>query len=354
MLKILVVGAGAIGCFVGGQLAAAGQCITLVGRPPLMNKVAVDGLTLRHPIQSPQVVFPKTVTSLEEISDVYDFALLTVKASSTKQAVDQLLDSKLIIKSTYLVSLQNGIGNEEILADAFGSQQVIAGTVTIPIKVPELGVIEISKDKGGLGLASLTGRQPVQLLADAFNQAGLTTPVYDDYRAMKWSKLLLNIINNASSAILNEPPAQIISNPDLFNLEIEALREGLAVMKAQSIKPVKLPGYPVDWLAWLVTTPWLPPILKRAILRPFLVSGRGSKMPSLQIDLAAGRSASEVNVLNGAIVTAGRQLNIPTPVNQAFTEILSGIVSNNLSWTEYQHQPARLLETVAAKRQAVL
>jgi 2-dehydropantoate 2-reductase len=350
MLKILVVGAGAIGCFVGGRLAAAGHAVTLVGRPALMDKIAQSGLTLRHPRLPVQTVSPETTTSLAELAGAFDFILITVKAPDTPQVIQQLQASGLVQPNRYLVSFQNGIGNEELLAEAFGTQQVIAGTITIPIGVPEPGVIEVSKDKGGLGLAPLQPGQPVERLAGALNQAGLTTPTYADYRAMKWSKLLLNIVNNASSAILNLPPVQIIAQPALFNLEIEALQEAVVVMQAQGIQAVKLPGYPVDWLARLVRPGWLPLALKRAILRPFMVSGRGTKMPSLQIDLAAGRPTSEIGVLNGAIVQAGQRLGIQTPVNQALTDILSRLVSGELDWMEYQGQPQKIVEAVAARR----
>jgi 2-dehydropantoate 2-reductase len=222
----------------------------------------------------------------------------------------------------------------------------MAGTITIPISVPDLGVIEVSKDKGGLGLAPLNPNQLVQRLADALNEAGLTTLIYENYQAMKWSKLLLNIVNNASSAILDEPPAQIIANPHLFNLEIEALREGVAVMNAQGLSAVKLPGYPADWLARLVSINWLPLSIKRAILRPFMVSGRGTKMPSLHIDLEAGRTTTEVNVLNGAIVAVGQATGVATPVNKVLTDTLNSIVSGQSAWADYRHQPEKLLQTV--------
>ncbi len=350
-MKILVMGAGAIGCFLGGYLAASGQQVTLVGRAPLMQKITDAGLTLRWPNQPEQTVFPETSTIVPEAPD-YDFILLTVKAPDTSQAIKNLTNLIYLAglaHQTCIVSFQNGLGNEEQLAAVFGAERVIAGTITLPIQGPELGVIEVSKAKGGLGLAALHPNQPVKTLADAFNQAGLTTQIYDDYRAMKWSKLLLNIVTNASSAILNLPPAEIIARPDLFDLEIRALQEGVAVMKAQNIRAVKLPGYPVDWLARLLSARWLPLPVTRALLRPSMASGRGAKMPSLQIDLAAGRPTSEINVLNGAIVQAGRKLGLATPVNQAFTEILSGLVSGQLDWAEYQHQPERLIEAVTAR-----
>jgi 2-dehydropantoate 2-reductase len=288
---------------------------------------------------------------VDQLGTTFDFILLTVKTPGTPATVEQLATLPLESAQTYLISLQNGIGNEEQLVAKFGPDKVMAGTITIPIAVPELGTIEVSKAKGGLGLAPLYESQPVQDLANALNRANLPTKIYADYRAMKWSKLLLNIVNNATSAILNLPPAQIITRPDLFDLEIEAIQEGLAVMKAQGIEAVSLPGYPVQWLARLASTGWLPRSMVRTILRPAMLSGRGTKMPSLHIDLAAGRSTSEIQALNGAIAQAGKALGIPTPVNQTLTEIFSGLVSGQLSWREYQNQPAKLLTAVAAARQ---
>jgi 2-dehydropantoate 2-reductase len=346
MLNILIMGAGAIGCFVGGSLAARGHQVTLVGRQPLMDKINRDGLVIQWPDQPPQTVFPQTAVTVSTPDQPYDFIFITVKSYATTDAARQLTSLNLKTGQTWLVSLQNGIGNEEILAEIFNPQQVIAGTITIPISVPEPGVITVNKAKGGLGLAPLTTGQPAEKLAEALNQAGLTTPTYADYLAMKWSKLLLNIVNNASSAILNQPPAEIIANPALFNLEIMALREAVAVMKAQKITAVKLPGYPVDWLARLVSMRWLPLPLQRAILRPSMQSGRGTKMPSLQIDLASGRQSSEIQALNGAIVQAGQQTGIPTPINQALTETLDGLIQSKLNWSHYQHQPEKLLATI--------
>jgi 2-dehydropantoate 2-reductase len=227
-----------------------------------MSKIAAEGLTIRWPEQPPQISTPATATTMAALSPPYDFILITAKAPATLQIITQLREYPALLENATLVSLQNGLGNEEALAEAFGPEKVIAGTVTIPIQVPAPGVIEVSKAKGGLGLAPLTPGQPVARLAEALTQAGLNTPVYDDYRAMKWSKLLLNIVNNAATAILDMPPTELIANPALFNLEIQALREGVQVMQTQGIRGVKLPGYPVDWLVRILGAGWLPLPLK--------------------------------------------------------------------------------------------
>lgn len=346
-MKILMMGAGAIGCFVGGQLAASGHQVTLVGRPALMAEVAANGLTLCWPDQPALQSRPETSTTTTGLKPTYDIIFLTVKAPATCQAVAQVAP---LVGDTpaILVSLQNGIGNEERAAAALGTAKVMAGTITIPIEMPEPGLVKVSKAGGGLGLAPLHPDQPVNRLAETLRQAGLTTAVYSDYHAVKWSKLILNIVTNASSAILNQTPAEITARPELFNMEIEALREVLKVMRVLGIRAVRLPGYPIDRLARLANLPYP---LVRHFLRPLMTGGRGSKMPSLQMDLAAGRPTSEIEVLNGAIVRAGKRLGIKTPVNQALTEVFSGLVRGDLAWAYYQGQPQRLLQVVAEYRQ---
>jgi 2-dehydropantoate 2-reductase len=316
-----------------------------------MDTIQKAGLTLRWPDGSVQTSSPSTATVLDDLSPPYDFILLAVKTPDVAAALEQLASRAELTTDAHIVTLQNGIGSEEQVAPVFGPERVIAGTITIPIQVPAPGVIEVSKAKGGLGLAPVQPGQPVDRLADALDQAGLTTATYTDYRAMKWSKLLLNIVNNAASAILDLPPADLIARTDLFDLEIGALREAATVMKAHGIEAIKLPGYPVDWLARLAGAGWLPAAVARAILRPFMRSGRGTKMPSLQLDLAAGRACSEIESLNGAIVRAGQSAGVPTPINQALTDILTGLVSGELAWADYQQKPAMLLAAVEANRQ---
>ena len=118
MLNILVMGAGAVGCFIGGHLAAAGHQVTLIGLSALIPKIAADGLVLRWPDQPDNIVYPATATTVEVPETPYDFVLLLVKSPDTATAA-QLL-APLTNDKTYFISFQNGIGNEEKLVELFG------------------------------------------------------------------------------------------------------------------------------------------------------------------------------------------------------------------------------------------
>jgi 2-dehydropantoate 2-reductase len=184
-----------------------------------------------------------------------------------------------------------------------------------------------------------------QKIQPAFNQAGLNLQLYPDAESMKWSKLLINLLGNASSAILNLPPQEIFSDPDLYNMELRQLRETLSVMKLLKIKPANLPGVPVTLLAFVIQ--YLPQGLSQPLLSKVIGGGRGGKMPSFHIDLYSGRGKSEVDQLNGAVVRAGKKVNHPTPVNQLLNNILLGLIRGDEPLDKYANQPQILLAQIS-------
>jgi 2-dehydropantoate 2-reductase len=127
----------------------------------------------------------------------------------------------------------------------------------------------------------------------------------------------------------------------LYRLEIDMLKECLAVMKAHGLEVVDLPGTPVRALAFATTLPlWLSkPFLGRAA-----GAGRGGKMPSFHIDLHSGRGKSEVDFLHGAVVRAGQRTGVPTPVNKRLTETLLALTNGEISRGEYDRQPEKFLK----------
>jgi 2-dehydropantoate 2-reductase len=190
----------------------------------------------------------------------------------------------------------------------------------------------------GIGIESI---HPLsESLIAAFNLAGLNALGYPRRADLKWSKMISNLLGNATSAILNWTPAQVFSDRRIYQVEVEQLRETLAVMQRLQIHVVNLPGTPIKPLVDLIKI--LPLSLSRPISYLAMGKGRGAKMPSFHIDLYAGQTRSEVTFLNGAVVRAGKQLGIRTPVNQALTETLEGLASGQLEKTDFVDQPEKL------------
>jgi 2-dehydropantoate 2-reductase len=163
---------------------------------------------------------------------------------------------------------------------------------------------------------------------------------------MKWSKMLTNLLVNASSAILDMTPADILANPSLYAVEIAQLRETLQVVHALKLPVVDLPGTPVGLLAWMVNH--FPPRFSRLFLSRILGRGRGQKLPSFHIDLHSGRGESEVDYLNGAVVRFGERLGVPTPVNRWLNQTLLELTHGSIPLDEYAHQPEKYLAKISS------
>jgi 2-dehydropantoate 2-reductase len=339
-----VVGAGAIGLLVAGQLARSGQCTVLLARPSTAAAIEQQGLrilqegTLLVAEQLETIVDP---TALDSRDQPPELAILCVKAYDTASALPTLaaLDAQAIL------TLQNGIGNEEILAERFGAGRIVSGAITSSVESSVPGRVEVVK-RGGIGLAPMCTETSLATMSalEALRGAGFDTRIFGDYRALKWSKALLNMLGNASAAILDMPIDQIYADPRLVALERSAFLEALAVMDRLGIAPIDLPRNPAALLASAMRH--MPALLLNPLLRRAVAGGRGGKPPSLQLDLARGNADSEGEFLYGAVARAGTEVGIPTPVNRALWDILHMIATGAVAWDAYRRAPERLLEAV--------
>jgi len=219
---------------------------------------------------------------------------------------------------------------------------VIPATLTTAVESVEPGVIRVARERG-IGLAK--GHALVPALVGAFVTAGMETKVFASADEMKWSKLLTNLVGNATSAILGWPVADVFRHPLFFRLELEAMREAVRVIHALGWSPVNLPGVPVGLLARLV---FLPPPLLRPILGRVVASGRGKKRPSFHADIGRGRS--EVHWINGAVVRHAEKLGLESPANWVLTATLLQLVHAKGPIPSDLRQPGHLLASAAARQ----
>jgi ketopantoate reductase len=138
-------------------------------------------------------------------------------------------------------------------------------------------------------------------------------------------------------------PGEIVAHTALFDCEIRMVREVHAVMRAMKLAPVDLPRYPTKAL---FTAASLPAPMARLILGRSIAGGRGTKPPSLLLDVRAGKSQTEVKVLNGAVAAAARAAGISAPVNATYAAILEEISNNPNAWSRYRNQPQALIAAV--------
>lgn len=346
--RVLIIGAGAVGCFVGARLSLGGVAVSLVGRGPLVQAAATSGLLLSEP-EGERATGPLSAfTSLTDAfaAGSYDLAILTVKAYDTASVISELAAAAGATTAGSpppVFSLQNGVGNEEQLSSALGPELVVAGAIETPLSLPSPGVVTAHRSKYGVGVAPVGSPALAAEVVGLLERAGLSVDRFDDYRRLKWSKLLLNLPANALCAILDWTPAQCMAYPTTAELEARAWQEAFRSMAGLRIRPVNLARYPLALLAPIA--PRLPASwLARGMART-VAGGRGSKMPSLHVALSSGKR-SEVNWLNGAVARAGMTVGIATPVNTTLTTILSDITNTPETWPDWRNQPQKLTHFV--------
>jgi 2-dehydropantoate 2-reductase len=338
-MKVLVFGAGAIGTYIGGSLALAGARVVFIERPDVAEGILERGMHLiLHGVER-LIPHPQVTGSLEQslAFGPYDVAIFALKSNDTQSALEGM--KPYLTRIPPLLCLQNGVENEPTLSAILGYQSVIPGTVTSAIGRRSAGDIVLEKYRG-MGLAD--GHPLSQQLTNELNNAGLNAHLFRNALDMKWSKMLTNLLANATSAILDMTPIEIFANPRLYRLEVQQLREALQVMKSLGVTPVNLPGVPVRLLAFGIQN--LPLVLSRPLLRRAVGTGRGAKMPSFHIDLYNRRGTSEVDYLNGAVFRHGMRQGIPTPVNRLLNETLISLTAGEIPLQVYAHNPEALLQ----------
>ena len=249
------------------------------------------------------------------------------------------------------LTVENGIGAEEIAAEVRPAAPMLAGSLTAPVLLASEDEVHWV-GRGGLALAAATksARPLVRALLDDFARAGLPGTEQPAAPPMKWSKLLTNLMANATGAILDMDADAIYRDPRLFDVERRQLRETLAVMKKLRLRPVALPRGPVPLLAFGLG---LPAWLIRPILTRVVGGARFGKAPSLRIAVqstppgAPCAEETEVGWMNGAVARIGAERGVATPVNARLTALVQEVAAKPERRAWFRGNPERLLAEFA-------
>lgn len=336
-MRALVIGGGAIGTLAATALGTAGVEIVALARPATAQALSEQGYRLTG-LEHDQVVRPRLVTDdwARALATQPDVMVVAVKAYDTSALLAEVRPN-LGGRRPVVLCLQNGLDNEAALAKVFGADNVLSGTVTTAVgsRGPGDAVIERAR---GIGIAS--GHALSDPLADAFATGGHTVMRFADAGAMKWSKLLTNLIGNATSALLDWPVSRIYSHGGLYGVERRMLREAVAVMRALGLPVVDLPGVRVRLIPPVLV---LPAWLGRPLLRAAAGGGRGGKMPSFHVDVFSGKPLTEVAWLNGAVARYAARVKIQAPVNAALTSALNAASAGQPFALAFRNDPQALM-----------
>jgi 2-dehydropantoate 2-reductase len=307
-LRVGIMGAGAVGCFLGGRLAADQVSVVFVGRERLKKELEAHGLALADlGGDAPRLVAPERVVFSTEPAALADcdLVLCCVKSAQTEESGREL--SRVMKSGAIVVSMQNGVRNAELLRAQLPAQTVLGGIV---------GFNVVSKGSGAFRRATSGplvvegSRDPrVLRLVTALAKAGFEVELVSDLRPLQWSKLVMNL-NNAVSALSDRPTKELIFAEGYRRILARVMEEAIGVLRAAHQPTARLVPLPVRFFPFVLR---LPSLLLR-IVASAQVKIDPEARSSMWEDLSRGR-ATEVEQLNGEIVRLAASCGAKAPLN---------------------------------------
>lgn len=299
-MKIAVIGAGAMGSIYGGILSLKNEVYLIDTNEALVEEIGKNGLRLQEG-EMENRYFPKASVSSEKIGTV-DLVILFVKALFSREALKA--NQGLIGPETYVMTLQNGSGHEDILAEFVPRERIIIGTTEDNGAVLERAYVR----RGGIGntnVGMLTEDQEGFLLQlkDSFESCGFHVRICGNIQQLIWDKLFTNVSLSAVTGVLQVEIGYIYHNPHAWNMALSLLHEAVQVAHALGIQ--------ADEEA-----------LTEKIKAVSVNSPHG--ITSICADLRSGRR-TEVDTISGSVVRAAKKVGISVPVHEFVVNMIHGI-----------------------------
>lgn len=311
---VVVMGAGSVGCFIGGRLLAAGADVHFVGRARVLQALREHGLTvtdLEGGRTQAAAVTLKLHENVPTPAGPAPLVLLCVKSGATAQAAAQLAAG--VPAGTTVLSLQNGVANAEVGAAIAPSLIWLAGMV--PYNIAELAPGHVHR--GTAGVLAAQDHPSLQAWLPFFQAAGLRLKLHADLRAVQWGKLLLNL-NNPVNALSGLPLRAELLDRDCRRVFAALQLEALAALKAARIAPAQMTALPPERLPLVLKLPnWL---FTRVAARMLRIDEKARS--SMADDLALGRP-TEVDAICGAVVRLAQAHGLQAPRCAKMVELLS-------------------------------
>jgi 2-dehydropantoate 2-reductase len=307
---IAIFGAGAIGCWIGGRLAAGGAEVTLIGRARVMDEVR-GGLRVTQ-LDGPAAAVTITATTDAGAAASAALVIVTVKAAQTAAAGAQL--ARVLPPGATVVSLQNGVRNADVLRSALPHQHVLAAMVPFNVVRREAGAYHRAS-QGTLMIDADPANLP---LLRAFRAARLPIEPRRDMPAVQWAKLVMNL-NNAINALSGQPLAAQLSQRAFRRCLAAAQREALGCLAVASIAIARLTAIPPRMMPSLLALP--DAMFSRLARRVVAIDPHARS--SMWDDLEAKRP-TEIDHLQGESVALAARVGRDAPVNRALVELVRG------------------------------
>jgi 2-dehydropantoate 2-reductase len=318
---VCLMGAGSVGCWVGGRLLAAGAEVHFVGRPRVLADLARQGLKLTD-IELPELhLAPSQLHLHEQPPPAAALVLLCVKSGATAEAARQLAR---LPAGTPVLSLQNGVDNAAIGAAQAPAPAWLPGMV--PFNIAELAPGHFHR--GTTGALAAQDHPALRPWLPVFLRASMPLALHADLAPVQWGKLLLNL-NNPVNALCGLPLRAQLLDRDLRCVLAALQTEALHVLRSAGIRPAQVAALPPAWMPRVLRLPnWA---FERIAARLLRIDGQARS--SMADDVALGRQ-TEIDALSGAIVRLARGQGGDAPLNRRMQQWLQGSAVPRLSGRE--------------------
>ena len=311
--NVAILGAGSVGCFIGGAWAEAGVPVTFIGRRQMSNDLDEYGLTLTDYSGWQARLAPGDIDfrcGPEALGEAQVIAL-TVKSGDTAKAAAEI--AKHGTAGATVISFQNGVSNVDVLEQGLkGRFEVARGMV--PYNVAYLGMGRFHKGVGGD--LQTEQRSGVRSLSEAVADGPAALKISHDMLGLAWGKLLINL-NNAVNALSGRTLIEELKRRDYRRVFAASMREGLDLLKRAEIEPATVGPIAPNTLPRMIDSPdWL---FNNLFLKRWKIDAHARS--SMADDLAAGRK-TEVDYINGELVTLAERLGFDAPVNRKIVALV--------------------------------
>lgn len=327
--RVWVVGGGSVGGLVGSLLSFAGHEVGVLVKPRQLQEQNGGDYTLSN-LDCWRTTDSrlKAVASTEDLPSDPALVVLAVKSFDTALALQSLRGH--VPPSAVLMSLQNGLSNEEAVVRVFPEHAAAAGVICTSLELTAPGSVLWPDDRGGMAAAAYAGDADRirETVLGILPDTGMECDWIDGPEAaqrLKWSKLMLNIAFNALNSVTGLSSGAILRDERYSELAISALREGFAVMDRLQLRPVDLPGFMVQKLRLVVKGP-------RALAEKLLAWQASRSVEtafSMRQDIQNRRQRTEIDELNGAVVRYGDELGVDVEANRELCRLVQEIMPAN-------------------------
>ena len=310
-MTIAIIGAGAIGSVVAVYLAKAGEDIVLVGRKDQVEAIQKNGLRVVG--ARGEETFP--VQALARLDREYDLVIFTVKTQDIEEACAH---NKAFLKKCLVLSSQNGVQSDTILAKHFDKARLYSSIVMFGATYTEQGQAVFNFEGDWIIGKPFAGNdENTPRIAQALGKA-FSAVVSDNITGMKWLKLLVNF-NNCIPALTGRSMQETFADMDLCRLSVLLLKEGLAIVQKSGIQLGSLPQFPAERIYGMANMP-----LEQAagiINKTLTTLSKEPLYGSILQSIIRGR-ASEIDYINGQVVKMVRNPKEEAPLNTRVVEMV--------------------------------